>query len=97
VKVRLRARACHDLAAILDYSIAEHGEAQAEAYLRAIDAALRRLTDYPELGAARPDLAERMRSYPVGEHRIFYLLLPDRISVVRVLHKAMDADRHLHS
>ena len=94
MKIRLRARARQDLDGILDYSVAEHGEAQAEAYLRAIGAALARLADHPELGMARPDLALELRSYPVGEHRIFYLLLADRISVVRVLHKAMDAERH---
>jgi toxin ParE1/3/4 len=95
MKVRIRARARQDLDAILEYTIVEHGEAQADAYLRTIGTALGRLADYPELGLARPELTSAMRSYPVAEHRIFYMLLPDRISVVRVLHKAMDAARHL--
>ena len=95
MKVRIRARARQDIDAILEHSVAEHGEARAETYLRAIDAALARLTAYPELGLARPSLEPMMRSFPVGEHHIFYLLLPDRISVVRVLHKAMDVERYL--
>ena len=95
MKIRLRARARQDLDSILEHGVAEYGEARAEAYLRAINAALGRLAEYPELGEARPELAARMRSLPVREHRIFYLLLADRISVARVLHKAMDVGRHL--
>ena len=95
MKVRIRALARQDMNAILEHSVGEHGEARAETYLRAIDAALARLADNPELGLARPSLEPTIWSFPVGEHRIFYLLLPNRLSVVRVLHKAMDVERHL--
>jgi toxin ParE1/3/4 len=88
-------RADADLDAILDYGIAEHGREAAEAYLRTINAAFDRLADYPEIGVARADLVPAVRSLPVGEHRIFYQILDDRISIVRVLHHAMDAERHL--
>ena len=67
----------------------------AEAYLRAIDAALERLETHPRLGARRPELKEELRSLPVGEHRIYYRFDGVVVLVARVLHKAMDAQRHL--
>lgn len=95
MKVRLRARARRDLREILDHSVVQHGEEVADAYLRDIDAALTRLSTYPELGTPRADLGPDLRSLPVREHRIFYIVYPDRVSVLRVLHKAMDVQRHL--
>ena len=67
----------------------------AKAYYALIDAALTRLTDYPQLGMARTDLSPLLRSYPVGEHRIYYRLTTDCVAVVRVLHKSMDEARNL--
>ena len=95
MKLILRARARQDIDAILDYSHAEHGKSAAEAYYALINAALARLTDYPQLGMARIDLRSGLRSYPVGEHRIYYLALSDQLSIVRILHKSMDVERHL--
>ncbi|HEX8062940.1 MAG TPA: type II toxin-antitoxin system RelE/ParE family toxin [Allosphingosinicella sp.] len=95
MKVRLRKRARRDLREIWDYSVVQHGEEVADAYLRDVDAALARLADYPELGTVRADLGADLRSLPVREHRIFYVIYPDRVSVFRVLHKAMDVQRHL--
>ena len=94
MKVRVRARARADLDDILDYSVAEHGEAVADAYLRSIGAAFDRLADHPGIGAARSDLSPEVRSYPVGEHRVFYVV-SKHVSIVRVPHKAMDPARHL--
>lgn len=94
-RVELSRRADADLENILDYSIAAHGPDTAEAYLRAVDAVFARLSHYPELGAARRDLGEGVRSVAAGEHRIYYRYDGRTVFVVRVLHKAMDAERHL--
>jgi toxin ParE1/3/4 len=93
--VRLRAAAVRDLTEILDYSIDAHGEAVGEAYLTDLDGALDRLREFPELGAVRPELKPPMRCLPCREHRIFYRYDGQSVSVVRVLHKAMDAERRL--
>jgi toxin ParE1/3/4 len=94
MKVRLR-RARGAIREIWEYSAVRHGEDAADAYLRDIEAALARLADYPELGAPRAELGPDLRSLPVREHRLFYFVYPDRVSVARVLHKAMDVQRHL--
>jgi toxin ParE1/3/4 len=94
-RIELSRRADADLAEILEYSIAAHGPETAEAYLRGLDAVLTRLSHYPELGAPRSDLGNGIRSIPAGEHRIYYRYDRKAVLVVRVLHKAMDAERHL--
>jgi toxin ParE1/3/4 len=93
--VRLRAAAVRDLTEILSYSIETHGEAAAEAYLTDLDRALDRVREFPELGAARTDLNPLLRCLPCREHRIFYQFDGKSVSIVRVLHKAMDAEQRL--
>ncbi|NES24792.1 MAG: type II toxin-antitoxin system RelE/ParE family toxin [Symploca sp. SIO3E6] len=51
------------------------------------------LTKFPELGRVRPDLASSVRSFPVGNYIIFYLLLEPGIEIVRVLHGSRDLRR----
>ena len=95
MKLILRVRARQDIDSVLDYTEATHGADAAEAYFTLVELALIRLTEHPQLGMARPDLSCGMRSYPVGEHRIYYLLTTDRVLIVRILHKSMDEIRHL--
>jgi toxin ParE1/3/4 len=95
VKLRLRSAAVQDMDGIFDYSLAMHGAAAAEAYIRDLDTAMERLLDFPELGVSRESLRPGLRSLPAGEHRIFYRIEKSKIVVARVLHKAMDEQRHL--
>ncbi|MEO6359577.1 MAG: type II toxin-antitoxin system RelE/ParE family toxin [Sphingomicrobium sp.] len=67
--------------------------ARAILYLDAIEQAFRRLLAHPRIGSQRVEIGEAVLSYPIGEHRIFYEARPDRVLVIRVLHKAMDVDR----
>ncbi|MFT4074694.1 MAG: type II toxin-antitoxin system RelE/ParE family toxin [Asticcacaulis sp.] len=46
------------------------------------------LGDMPESGAARPELGPNMRSVPFGRYVIFYIIYPDRLRIVRILHGA---------
>ncbi len=92
--VRFRAAAARDLDEIFDYSVAHHGPASAEGYLRGLYAAMDRLPAYPELGA-ETGLRPKLRVVSVREHRVFYRVEARSMVIVRVLHKAMDAARHL--
>jgi toxin ParE1/3/4 len=91
--LRLREEALADLANIADYGAITHGWPAAEAYLQSIDGALEQLKRYPLSGMARPKLADGLRSLSFRQHHIFYLFLDDHISVLRILHKSMDAER----
>jgi toxin ParE1/3/4 len=95
IRVELSAAADADLVGIFDYSTVAHGRESAEAYLRLLDATFDRLAEFPELGVSRSDLRDGLRSLPIKEHRNYYRFDGGRILVARVLHKAMDVERHL--
>jgi toxin ParE1/3/4 len=84
-----RPRAQSDLVEIWDY-IADDSEARADAFLDRIDQKFRTLAQRPGLGRARDELAEGLRSFPVGRYVVFYRPLPEGIEIVRVLHGARD-------
>lgn len=94
MKYRFRVKAQSDLNNIFDYSARQHGPEVADRYLASIGAALDRLCDFPKLGAARRT-RPALRSYPVGEHRIYYQVADGELLVVRILHKAMDIESRL--
>lgn len=93
--LRIRARARRDLDGLLDYSAALYGDEAAESYVLAINEAIERIRQYAEIGMHRPKLGEATRSYPAREHRVIYDLSGRAVSILRVLHKAMDPARHL--
>ena len=95
--LRLREEALADLARIADYGTSNHGWPVAEAYLLSIDGALEQLQRYPLSGMARPELANGLRSLSFRQHHIFYLFSDDHVSIVRILHKSVDAERWLES
>jgi toxin ParE1/3/4 len=49
-----------------------------------------RLSRFPEIGQARPDLAPGLRHWPVPPYLIFYRIEADSVLIVRVLHGARD-------
>ena len=64
--------------------IADDNEAAADRMLDRIDDVLGMLRDRPLAGRERPELAPKLRSFPVGSYLVFYLPLPNGIDLVRV-------------
>jgi len=91
----LRAAAERDLRQIADYSLATHGKRAKDAYLGDLRRALDRLMDFPEIGAVRDDLNGKPRCLSCREHLIFYRYANNHISVLRILHNAMDVGQRL--
>ncbi len=91
-----RPSALSDLVEIWEY-IAEDSEARADAFVETIDRKFRALAENPGMGRTRDELAEGVRSFPVGRYIIFYRSLMDGIEVVRILHGARDLKPHFHS
>jgi toxin ParE1/3/4 len=89
--VRLRGAADADLAAILDYSIENFGEAVGVDYVRSFDRAFDLLSRHPEAGAIRVEIDPPIRCLPHRSHAIFYDLEGEIVWIVRILHRAMDA------
>ena len=95
MRLELSRKAQADLDDIRDFSVSEFGNERAIAYLDAIEQSFRRLLDHPRIGTSRAELRSGVRSYPIGEHRIYYRLTADRVSVIRLLHKSVDDARHV--
>ncbi|MEW6352720.1 MAG: type II toxin-antitoxin system RelE/ParE family toxin [Pseudomonadota bacterium] len=67
--------------------------AAADAALDSIHETAVLLSMQPEMGRARPELAERLQSFPTRTpYIIFYLAESDGVVVVRVVHHARDID-----
>lgn len=48
----------------------------------------------PKMNRLRPDIAPRVRSFPVGSYTVFYYALEDGIEVVQVIHARRDLEKH---
>lgn len=91
-QVRKRPLAYADLADIWSY-IADDSEQQADLVLDMLDEKLALLATQPEMGRERPELAPKLRAFPVKRYAVFYRPLRDGIEVLRVLHSARDVTR----
>ena len=79
-------------------TIAEENLTAADEILDVIQATATLLGTQPEMGRARPELAEGLRSLPTRTpYPIFYLPDDDGLLVVRVLHHARDIDAEYFS
>jgi len=93
---RISRRAAADIDAIWDYTASRWSVEQAEAYVRAIQAAIYDLASGKAAGAAFPMLKRDYARYLIGSHVIFYRRGPAaRLEIVRILHQSMDFGRHL--
>lgn len=84
-----------DLQAIAAYTFHTWGAEQEALYLRALWRKLEEIRVRPEIHPLRNDLAIDCRSARHGKHVIFFSVEEDSIQVIRILHGAMDFDRHL--
>lgn len=92
LRVRLTHSAEADLLELWLY-IAEENLVAADEALDSIQSTVSLLATQPEMGRARPELADELRSFPTRiPYIIFYLPGDDGLLVVRVLHHARDID-----
>jgi toxin ParE1/3/4 len=92
---RLTSKAREDLKSIARYTQKTWGVEQRNKYLTQLDTRFALLADTPTLGRSCNALRAGCRKYHEGRHMIFYVLNPQGIKIVRVLHDSMDAERHL--
>lgn len=79
-------------------NIAEENLVAADESLDSIQATVSLLATQPEMGRARPELSDGLRSFPTRtSYIIFYLPEDDGLLVVRVLHHARDIDAEYFS
>jgi len=63
-------------------------------HVSAFDECFSQLFENPELGRARGEIREGLRSINHEAHVVFYRILKDRIRVVRILYGSRDLPRH---
>ena len=83
-------RAARDLEEIAQWTLRQWGEARMEQYLRSLDDRFHWLARNPVAGRARDDVWDGYRSFPEGQHVVFYVLKGDAIAIVGIPHQAMD-------
>ena len=93
--IRSRPLVFDDLAEIWSY-IAEDSLNRADAFIDSIDTKFHELAQSPHIGRSRNELLPGLCSFPVGHYIIFYLIIPDGIEIVRVLHASRDIDEQFH-
>lgn len=105
--VRLTAAAEADFQEILRWTLAQFAEAQARVYAKTLSAALKDLAAGPTVAGARArnDIAKGLSLLHVarkgrkGRHFVMFRIGHDQdrdvIEVLRLLHDAMDLQRHL--
>jgi toxin ParE1/3/4 len=94
-KYSLSRAAAADLNDIFLYTIKTFGLRQAERYYLAIQLALRRIADTPDLGRTIAGRTRTFRQFNCQRHGNFYTVGTDGVFIVRVLHLAMDFKKHL--
>ncbi len=87
--VTKRPRAFSDLIEIWE-AIADDSPANATRFLERVEDTLGGLARQPSMGRARYELADQLRSFPVGRYVAYYVPLADGIDLVRMLHGSRD-------
>jgi toxin ParE1/3/4 len=64
--------------------------AAADRLVDQFDATLKFISSTPHMGRRVEELARNLRSFPVGNHLIFYRPLEDGMQLIRLLHGARD-------
>lgn len=80
-----------DLNAIYDY-IAEENPAAALQVIIRLEEQFNTISDMPNIGRKREELAASLRSSPQGRYVIFYRDFKDCVEIARVIHSARDID-----
>jgi toxin ParE1/3/4 len=91
LKVVLSAMAEEDLLAAWNFLAQDNFDA-ADALMDRVAAIARKLAEWPELGQARPELAQDLRSFPADTHMVYYRVRADSVEIARVLHGRRDVD-----
>jgi toxin ParE1/3/4 len=92
-EVRYSRRAREDLLDIWLYVARQPSEVAADRILDRIEDACRTLARHPELGPARPEIADGARSLIVQRWLALYRLTTDGVQIVRIIDGARDLKR----
>lgn len=84
LELEISAEAETDLLDIWLY-IAEDQPINADRYLDKLQEKAQKLTEFPDLGRDRPELADGLKSFPVDRYNLYYTFTQTKLILVRVL------------
>ncbi len=86
-----------DLEQVWDYTCQRWSEDQADTCVREIQRVIELIADNPLIGRSCEEVRTGYRRHAAGSHTLYCRIDAggDLIDVMRILHKHMDADRHL--
>lgn len=87
--------AIRDLQDISNYTLRTWGEEQEDRYLKGLWSKLAEIQSSPKSCRLRNDLAKGCCSAHHEKHVIFFSVKGQTLQVIRILHGAMDFNRHL--
>ena len=93
--VELSNAAIADLAEILSFGVATFGEVTGEEYVASFEESFALIAEHPMAGAVHDFVRPPIRSISHGRHRIYYDVFGGKMVVQRILHHAMNVERHL--
>ena len=85
-----------DLVGIRKYSIEQFSAKVADAYYLGFDEVFALLRSHPLAGQAHPELSKDLRCIVHRKHRIFYTVNGDTAVIIRIIHRARDAQSTLN-
>jgi toxin ParE1/3/4 len=93
-QILIKPRAYKDLEKIYLYSLKEFGSKRADQYVKDLDIAFNQLLGNPKLGTDYSCIHSNLMAYKVMSHLVFYKSSNINLSIIRILHKSMDYERH---
>ena len=84
-----------DLEEIWEYTARHWGTAQAERYMRDIQAACEAMSDGTVVGRSAEDIRAGYRKIVVGSHVVYFHERGGTLQIIRILHQRMDVARHI--
>ena len=93
LEARFANAALNDLLEIDACSVTKSGSEVAAKHTNGFTAAFQRLEQFPEPGAARPELCSDTRCLKQRQQRILYRFMPADLLILRIVHHAMDLAR----
>jgi toxin ParE1/3/4 len=94
-RFELTGAADRDLTDIYIYSYGQFGELQAEEYLLGLESCFAQLAEMADLGRSIEHIRAGYYRFTHARHVVFYTKIEGGVRIVRVLHVAMDPERHL--
>ena len=95
LEIRLTPRARRDLAEIHDWTWFRFGQKQADNYVSEIAESFRLVADNPTLARDAGNVREGLKKIVAGSHIVFLRYNSKTVTIVRILHGAMDYRKHL--